>query len=387
MKILYLHSSSDTYGSSKILLDVINVAKRFGHECIVILPEDGYLINELIKFNVRTYIKDTGILRRKYLTSFGLINRFLKIITSQCYLRKVIINENIDIIYSNTTAVIAGALISRFLNKKHIWHIHEILLKPVFAVNLIAKLIDRFSDKAIVVSEEVNKHWQNYGVSNSKLITIYNGINSELFNLTKSNVRENLGIANNTIVIGMIARVHHWKGQDYFLEIAGRLVKEWHDVKFIMVGDVFPGYEYLYEKLDKIKTKFSLNDYVFDLGFRKDIPEVLQSFDIFVLPSILPDPLPTTVLEAMSAGKVVVATNHGGAVEMIDEGKSGFLVPYNDPEKAVEIISSILSNREKIDEMGAYGRKRVKLFFSPEKFSLNINAVLKEIEISQNGKT
>jgi glycosyltransferase involved in cell wall biosynthesis len=86
--------------------------------------------------------------------------------------------------------------------------------------------------------------------------------------------------------------------------------------------------------------------------------------DIFILPSILPDPFPTVILEAMAAEKPVVATAHGGALEMIASGKTGFHIPHNSAKEAAGVLEKLISDKGLIKRMGKEARKRVLKKFS-----------------------
>ena len=105
----------------------------------------------------------------------------------------------------------------------------------------------------------------------------------------------------------------------------------------------------------------------------------MNVLDILVLPSILPDSFPTVILEAMAAAKPVVATAHGGAIEMIVEGETGFLVPWDNAEAAAKPISELVENNVMRKEMGEIGRSRVLDKFSPEAFQRNF------IRLFENG--
>jgi glycosyltransferase involved in cell wall biosynthesis len=129
---------------------------------------------------------------------------------------------------------------------------------------------------------------------------------------------------------------------------------------------------------EKIKNS-GLQTHVSYLGFRRDIPEILQALDIFVLPSILPDPFPTVILEAMASGKPVVATAQGGAKEMIVKGETGFLIPWDNAGSASEAISDLVNKKEMREKMGEKGRSRVLEKFSPEAFQRNF------IRLFENG--
>jgi glycosyltransferase involved in cell wall biosynthesis len=111
---------------------------------------------------------------------------------------------------------------------------------------------------------------------------------------------------------------------------------------------------------------------VFYLGFREDIPEVMASLDIFVLPSVLPDSFPTVILEAMAAGKPVVATRSGGASEMVLEGETGFLIPTRNVEEGFLALEKLIQDQSLREQMGERGRIRVLKTYSLEAFEQKI---------------
>lgn len=372
MKLLILHSSSDLYGASKILLTSLAIFKKHGHEAIVVLSAKGELSERLAQMDVRVVYMPLGIIRRKYMNPKGLINRVQATRQAIKAIKEIIIAEKITLVYSNTTAVLAGAFAAKQLGIRHIWHVHEIILRPNFLFRGLSYLLKHYADKIIVVSKAVQDHWAKH-IPISKILLVYNGIDYSEYQLQVAQ-RESSHRAK--LRIGMIGRVHHWKGQDYFLQIAGELIKTNPHLEFIMVGDAFPGNEYLYEKINRLKTELNLVNAVTDLGYRTDIPAILQQLDIFVLPSILPDPFPTVVLEAMASGKAIVATNHGGATEMIEFDKEGLLIPWDNAKAAAEIMKPIIENDAKRKAMGAAAAKKVRVEFSLEAFEERIVKLL-----------
>lgn len=372
MKLLILHSSSDLYGASKILLTSLAIFKKHGHEAIVVLSAKGELSERLAQMDVRVVYMPLGIIRRKYMNPKGLINRVQATRQAIKAIKEIIIAEKITLVYSNTTAVLAGAFAAKQLGIRHIWHVHEIILRPNFLFRGLSYLLKHYADKIIVVSKAVQDHWAKH-IPISKILLVYNGIDYSEY---QSQVAQRESSHGAKLRIGMIGRVHHWKGQDYFLQIAGELIKTNPLLEFIMVGDAFPGNEYLYEKINRLKTELNLVNAVTDLGYRTDIPAILQQLDIFVLPSILPDPFPTVVLEAMASGKAIVATNHGGATEMIEFDKEGLLIPWDNAKAAAEIMKPIIDNDAKRKAMGAAAAKKVRVEFSLEAFEERIVKLL-----------
>lgn len=368
MKLLILHSSSDLYGASKILLTTISIFQKHRHESIVVLSSPGALSEKLAEMGVRVVYLPLGIIRRKYMNPKGIINRIQQTKQAIKAIQEIIREEKIDILYSNTTAVLAGAFAAHKMGIKHIWHIHEIITQPFFLFRGLSWLLKKYASHIIVVSKAVQDHWKKY-IPISKILLVYNGIDYSEYHSPAA--------AQAKLRIGMIGRVHHWKGQGYFLQIAGELIKTYPDLEFIMVGDAFPGNEYLYEEINRLKTQHNLVNAVRDLGYRTDIPAILNQLDIFVLPSILPDPFPTVVLEAMAAGCAVVATNHGGATEMIESGKEGLLIPWNDAKAAATIMKPIIENAAQRKAMGAAAAKKVRAQFSVESFEKKMLNLLK----------
>ena len=375
MTILALHSSSGLYGSSKVFLEAIKTFSAEGHSIVAVLSEEGPLSDELRLTNADVRIVRLGIIRRKYFSFTGIFNRAYYLSKAILTLKKIIREENIDLVYSNTTAVLAGAFAAKATGRKHIWHIHEIIEKPAFLHRFFAWIISKYCTQVIAVSHAVKEHWQKENTS-EKIKVIYNGFDYSPFYNNESTLRKELNIEEDAVIIGTIGRISEWKGQDYFLQIAGQISKSHNNIKFVIAGDTYPGNEYLIQSLNSIAEQEKIENSTFFLGFRKDVNNILHSFDIFVLPSILPDPLPTVVLEAMAAGKPVIATKQGGSVEMIKNNETGYLIPIKEPKKAASIIKELIIDKNLRTKLGAAGQNRVEEQFSQEKFRSELINVL-----------
>lgn len=366
-----LHSSSDMYGASKIFLITTLLLRDAGHEVCVVLSEEGALAEEIRKEGLDVHIIRLGILRRKYFNPKGLIDRLQVTRSAYRTLKYLAKQKQINHIYSNTTAVLVGAWVARKLKIFHTWHIHEIIAKPKWLAWILGAMVGKYADQIIVVSQAVKEFWSQM-IPDKYLTVIYNGIDYSSYKGAEPSLRRELSISENSVLIGMIGRISLWKGQGYFLEIAKHLTQTHPDLNFVIAGDAFPGSEQLVKEMQqKIKT-LGLQNHVYTLGFRTDVPEILASLDIFILPSILPDPLPTVILEAMASGKPVVATAHGGACEMVKDTETGFLIPWDDAAKAADIMLPLIPEKELHLEMGSKGRKRVFEHFSLEAFRNNM---------------
>lgn len=373
--LLFTNASSDLYGASRIFLNTILLAQKAGHQPFVVLTSPGTLVDELRSHGIPVRILQLGILRRKYMSLGGLINRFYVITKAFLQLVRFIRTHNIHLVYSNACGIFAPALAAKVTGVSHLFHVHEVIENPRVMGKFTAKFMKWFASEVIVVSEAVKQSWLVYD-KKLKIKVIYNGLVYDDFLHEKEDLRQELNIADQEFIIGMIARVHFWKGQTYFLEIARHLLDLGVKARFIMVGDAFSGYEYLYDEISQKKQALQLEDHVLDLGYRADIPKVMNTLNLLILPSTNPDPLPTVILEAMASGLPVVATAHGGAQEMIAEGETGSLIPWDNSVEAAQIISRLSAGALSWEEMGGKGRKRALEAFSLASYEENILKVI-----------
>lgn len=373
--VLFLQSSSECYGSGKIILQVLRLYRKEGLNPIVILTNEGPLKAILEQEGFSVYVQNLGILRRKYVNPTGLLNRLSKNLKAYRLLTELHQRYQFELVYSNTLAVIVGAYWAKRRQIPHIWHIHEILPGPRPLVKMLSGLLDQSTPSPIAVSQAVANHWQPL-LKKSKIQVIHNGIPYGAFLENYPFAKSDLGIPEDSFLIGMIGRINPGKGQLFFLEIADLLSKKYLNTHFVLVGDPFPGYEPILEEIRNVIREKNLEERVSYLGFRDDIPRIMEALDVFVLPSILPDSFPTVILEAMAAGKPVVATRSGGASEMVLEGETGFLVPIGNVEKGVKTLENLIQNVEFSQKLGEAGRKRVLSEYSLEAFEEKIKTHL-----------
>jgi glycosyltransferase involved in cell wall biosynthesis len=340
------------------------------------VSDEGPLTIALQKAGIQTKIIRLGILRRRYFNFFGIINRAVVLMRAFFALKKLCKLQQIDLIYTNTAPVVVGGLLAKFTGIKNVWHLHEILEKESFMHRFFGKLINATASKVIVVSNAVYNNWAGI-IDARKMVTVYNGYNAD--NLVTANdaapitnLREYLGITSNTVLVGMVGRINNIKGQPYFIQIAAAAKAAGLNCHFVMIGDAYTGYEYLYKTLEQQIQNLGLQDMVNNLYYQPNAASLIKDLDIFVLPSIKPDSFPVVVLEAMAAGKPVLATAQGGALEQIDDCVTGFLVPINDAKTATEKLGVLVNSSFIRSKMGEAGKQKLESQFSEEAFNVNI---------------
>ena len=377
MPTVFIHGSADLYGSAKILLQVVRICVKEDEKVIVVLPHQGSLVPALEALGIQVFIINIGVLRRRYFTPWGMVGRVFLWIYACFTLRTLIKEHEISKIYVNSANVLIGPLLKRITGLPLIWHLHEIVERPAILRRFLTFLICQ-ADLVIAVSTATRNFW----LSQSKHLSIellYNGIDcteyENIANLTESEYPFTLKKEKKGIVIAMVGRIQPWKGQSYFLDIMKFLKSQLENDSVpcyaVVVGDPYPGYEHYATELTLEIEQKGLQQNVFYLGYRNDIPSILASIDLLVVSSILPDPLPTVVLEAMASSKPVISTKQGGAMEMIVENETGFFIPLNDAQQSATIIKTTLSNPENLIKLGANGYNNVHKFFSLSAFKIN----------------
>ena len=368
--ILLLHSSNDLYGASKIFLQLIDLFLTNGFNLYVVLPEKGKLDDFLNKKDIKVSYHELGVLRKKYLNPLGLINRLVINIKAIKFLSNYIKIRSIDLVYTNTSTILCGGVAAKKNGIPSLFHIHEIPTGNRLYEFFSGKIINRISSKVLTVSNSVKNHWLK-NIDENKIERIYNGI---VFKKIDSLIK--LERNQDDFVITSVARIIPYKGHVYLIDIANELIKKSSKFKFLIVGDTLSSYV-SYEKSVKQKVKdLGLENQIKFLGFRNDVSSILKQSDLFIHPAIAPDPLPTVLFESLYNDLPSVATNLGGAIEILDNGSNGLLIPFNDPKKAADLINEYCSNTKQQKKHLENSKKNFKINFSTESFNKNI---LKEV--------
>ena len=378
-RILYLHAGAEMYGADKVLLELIKGLDSKEFEAHVILPNDGVLVEALRHVGAQVSVLDYPILRRKYFNPKGIVDY---IRSYNFYAKQIALyarQHSIDMVHNNTAAVLEGIYLKRKLKLPLIWHVHEIIVKPKAISDFINMLMGRYADKIVTVSQAVANHIkQSPFIKDSQVEVIYNGVdNAVYYPMDASSIREKFDIAQDALVIGMIGRVNAIKGQNDFIEAVEPLLEKNEQAVAFLAGGVFPGEEWRLEELDKRIASSSVVSQIHRIDYYDKTSELYNMFDIFVLPSIKPDSLPTVVLEAMACSKPVVGYNNGGIAEMVVDDKSGCLVKPNRPQELSNAISLLLDSSEKREKFGRVGYQRQKELFSLESYIKNFSELYK----------
>jgi glycosyltransferase involved in cell wall biosynthesis len=187
------------------------------------------------------------------------------------------------------------------------------------------------------------------------------------------------GIATGEPRITLVGRVARWKGQHIFLQAAAWTLRRFPKARFEIVGaPLFDERDYE-EEIHALARRLGIENSVAFLGFRSDIPQYLAGIDLLVHASITGEPFGQVIIEAMAAGKPVVATNGGGVPEIVEHGESGLLVPMGDAGAMAEAICRILEDPAAAAEMGQRGRQCVAERFTVDHTASKVQSVYDDL--------
>lgn len=221
----------------------------------------------------------------------------------------------------------------------------------------------------VAVSEDIARGLcQAVGIRPNRIRIIYNGIETDLFHpnqKTREQIRRELQVTDEQSVIGTIGNLYPVKGHTYLVRAAAAVTQVFPESVFIIAGR-----GQLLEGLQTEARELGVEKHIRFLGFREDVPALLQAMDIFVLPS-LSEGLPLSALEAMASGKPVVATRVGGVPEVVVDGETGFLVAPEDADDLAEKLVCLLKAPCLLQQLGAKGHEMVKERFSLDRMVKN----------------
>ncbi len=226
---------------------------------------------------------------------------------------------------------------------------------------VIGRFLARSTDRIIANSEAVRQYLLTRGgLSPDKVVTIYNGVNFDRFRTRcdASERRRELGIADDVVLAGCLARVEPAKDHGTLLQAMALISNRVPKLHLVLIGG---GSEE--DRMKRMAHELGIGERVHFTGFRTDAAEWLQSVDLSVLSSVK-EGLSNTVLESMAAGKPVVATDVGGNAEVIVEGETGFLVPSRAPTELGAALARVASSPEMMASFGTAGRRRADDLFA-----------------------
>ena len=350
--ILYLSSFGDLgRGGQESLFHLVTNLNRKRYEPFVVLPVRGSLMTKLETAGIKTrVVAFPKIFNFKIHSNVAAVYNLMR----RC------VDNRVDLIHSDGPRnTFYGGIVGRLRHIPLVWHIRA------SNRDRYDRLLYRMSSKIILVAQALRTRfsWTN---NNAKFVTIHNGIDLSALRIGTEGptIRQQFNIDKEELLIAVTARVEQLKGQKFLIEACGKLKNRIpQQIRLLLAGEIMdPGYQ---RECESMAIAYGIKDSIIFGGHLGNIGQLLTEADIFVLPSLF-EAFPRAVIEAMGAGKPVVATDVGGCTEAVENEVSGFIVPPANVPALVDVLLKLGKDKQLRVNVGKAARSRAEKKFNIE---------------------
>ena len=358
-KILIINNSSRISGAEASLLTFLNGYDTAKYTVTLMIPAGG----ELARMASNCTLK-TGRLRRfrQNADLFSLLSNIASLIATTLQLAILVWKENIDVIYANSyQSQLYACALKLLVWRKSIWHVRD-NVNNIF----LAKLFARCSTRIICISKHI---YDQVPAAYAKKHLVYNGIDPDEWrprhpvNGDRA-LSAALGVASSTRLVGCVGQLIPWKKSHDLIEVAGKVIQEYPQVHFVVIGeDLFEENSRYTEEFKKKIRQNRLEPYFTFLGYKENVADYVNQLDVLVHLAHA-EPFGRVLIEAMALEKPVVAVRGGGTGEIITNGTNGFLAQPGDLAMFSAHVVTLLKDAGLRQLFGSNGRREVIARFS-----------------------
>ena len=329
-KVLLITHDLDLGGLQRVVVTICRTLDRSRFDVSVLcMRKAGLYVSEIEKLGIPVILIPVRSKGTDYFASMKVAAVFRKL--------------KPDVIHThNTQPFIEGTIAAVMTGVKRVIHTdHARIFPDKRRYMLMEWLLSHFVEKVVGVSEHTTKSLNKYEhISEKKLTTIVNGIEYESISVNIELKKKTLSLPSNCLVIGAAVRLSEQKGLHYVIEVLPDLIKNYPHIEMVIAGD-----GPLRMQLQVRAKELKIDKKVHFIGPRLDVLELLQVFDIYVLPSLW-EGLPMIILEAMASGCPVIATDVGGVREAIVDNETGILVEPGNKKALYEAIEKLVTDKD-----------------------------------------
>ena len=300
---------------------------------------------------------------------------------------KLLRRLNCDVFHCHTdhTSPLIGATLAKV--PVRIWSslamssYHRKLTQPqgLHRLMLSTRISSLCTHRILAISEDVRNELINHGANEKRVEVVHIPVDVERFSMKPGNkIRHELGLNSSHIMITSIGHAVFLKGWDIAIKAFSKIQNLFPNARLVLVGSTDdPGEVKFFNDLTELCEKYNVSDYVYFLGHRHDIPEILKASDISILPS-RSEGLGCALLEAMAAKLPCVAARAGGPSDVITHGKNGFLFERENSEQLVECLTELIRDETLKDKIASHAFIRAQ-DFSMESYANKVFSIYQSL--------
>ncbi|MDP8567781.1 glycosyltransferase family 4 protein [Methylophilus aquaticus] len=373
-KVLIVNQSAELYGSDRSLLDLLTILPTSGYQPVVVLPEQGPLLEKIRALGIEVYVFEIFKLSRSIFKLSTLVKMPFTLYRVFKDLSRLNRLHQFDLSYTNTLAVLGLPLWARMHRIPHIWHVREIIETPRFVSSVYKKIVPLLSDH-IVCNSKNTLEWLEPPDHVSSHV-IWNGIEA-----TRRIFRNPYQTLSAPLPVVLLAgRINHWKGQDLLLAASVQNFKSGNLYNLVFLGSAAEGQEALVSALRESIKQSGFEKYIQHVDFVSDATPYYQHADLVVVPSTKPEPFGRVAIEAMACAKPVLAASHGGLIEIVQHQRTGLLFTPNSITELANCLKVLVSDAQMRLAFGEAGQIRQAAYFSLQAYQSKLLAVFAAIK-------
>jgi L-malate glycosyltransferase len=363
MRILFANHTGAWSGAEVSLMRVI-AGLRDAHDVCVACPSDGPLRDAVDRAGLEWLplpMVDASLRLHPVQTTVGLG----QLGAAGVALARAAKRFGADVIHANTTRVgLMGAVALPLGAPPVVVRAHE-HLPPTRAGRAARSVILRTASAVVAVSDYTARKF-NEGLQIPVATRVYNSIDHARFDPGRAASAElwrELGVGPDTALLGQIAQITPWKGQDTAIRTVAELRRDGTEVHLVLVGEVtfggkgvrYDNHAYLHD-LKRLADAVGVRDAVHFLGHRQDAPEILRELDLSLLPS-RGEPFGLVTVESMAMGTPALVSADGAGPELVEDRVSGRVLPPDQPELWAQAARELLRDRSALARLGERARE------------------------------
>lgn len=333
-------------------------------ETRVIRCGDSLKFKPLAKRLGRSAAGTSPFLSRLFFSCLSILDLLLVLLPYICRMYSFARKRRIDLVHHNNGFDVAAIILAKLLRV------------PIIAYQRggewdspMVRFLSKFVGQYIANSETTRNDLKRIGVDPAKIQVIFPPVDFSKYDyrLDSTKQRHEFASFDSKPCFGILGTLLEWKGHRTFLKAASHVIRTIPEARAFIVGGLPDGNVAFERELKSLANELGIADRVLFTGFRDDIPEIIQLLDVVVHTSIDPEPFGRVLIEAMAMKKPVVASNAGGPTEIIEEGKSGYLVTPGADQIYADRIILLLSDKGLARQMGeeAYSQAMSRFSISP----------------------